>query len=231
MVIGGSATETEVIDLADSNMKCTSSYGKLEAERQWPVGGLIRNTPILCGGKDLNEKVYDTCIRFAQNQTSSIKMNEKRFRSASVILNETTFWIMGGSTETYNDLLISTEFINLDSDTSINGPSLPMELDSSCAIKYNASHIYLTGGYYSGDQQRQDKVWIFNMYDINNATSSWTEGPKMKEARAVHGCTVLHQNQKSLIVVAGGWNEAGAVLSMEILDPLKSEWIEGKTDC
>ena len=135
MIIGGSANEIEVIDLADSNITCTSSFGKLEPERRWPVGGLIRNTPILCGGQDLNEKVYDTCIRFGQNQTSFIKMNEKRFRSASVILNETTLWIMGGSTETYNDLLISTEFINLDSDTSINGPSLPMELDSSCAIK------------------------------------------------------------------------------------------------
>ena len=149
MVIGGSATETEVIDLADSNMKCTSSYGKLEAERQWPVGGLIRNTPILCGGQDLNKKVYDSCILFGQNQTS-FKMNEKRFRSASVMLNETTLWIMGGSASDYMTL-ISTEFITLDSDTSINGPSLPRGMDNFCAIKYNTSHIYLTGGYYSGD--------------------------------------------------------------------------------
>ena len=226
--MGGSATETEVIDLVDSNITCTSSYGKLEAERQWPVGGLIRNTPILCGGQDLNEKVYDSCILFGQNQT--IKMNEKRFRSASVILNETTLWIMGGSTGPMT--LSSTEFITLDSDTSINGPSLPIEMDSSCAIKYNTSHIYLTGGYYSGDpwDVRQDKVWIFNIHDINSGTSSWTEGPKMKDPRAVHGCTVLHQDQKSLIVVAGGWNKAGAVLSMEILDPLKNEWIQGEKD-
>ena len=57
----------------------------------------------------------------------------------------------------------------------------------------------------------------------------------MKDPRAVHGCTVLHQDQKSLIVVAGGWNKAGAVLSMEILDPTintyKSEWIKGEKDC
>merc|ERR1719510_1393357 len=72
--------------------------------------------------------------------------------------------------------------------TSVNGPPLPKKLQGSCAVKYNNSHVYLTGGAHGFTvSTNEKKVWIF---DVDS--SSWTEGPTMNEARNDHGCAVLH---------------------------------------
>ena len=120
----------------------------------------------------------------------------------------------------------STELITLDSDISANGPELPMKLSFSCAVKYNDSHIYLIAGGcdYSSNV---NKVWIYNLYEGSN--SSWTEGPILKDARRAHGCTVIHHEQTSWIVVAGGYETGWERLqSVEVLDPNKNEWINGE---
>ena len=185
---------------------------ELESERISPVGGLINETPIVCGGYNFTGQDYDTCIVFGQTKTS-IKMNEPRSVAASVVLNETTLWILGGLAGRRR--LKSTELITLDPATSVNGPALPKALAGSCAVKYNDTHIYLTG---NGNQ-----VWIYNP-----GSSSWTEGPRMKNKRGSHGCIVLHHGQKSWIVVAGGYNNDGDYLkSMEILDPNENKWVRG----
>ena len=121
--------------------------------------------------------------------------------------------------------LSSTEFITLDPATSVNGPALPNELYASCAVKYNDTHIYLTGGLDASDWT--NKVWIYNTI-LDAGSSSWTEGPRMNNKRGTHGCTVLHHGQSSWIVVAGGYNSYGDYLkSMEILDPNTNKWVKG----
>ena len=50
--------QTDVIDLTDPSLICTSVFGELESVRTNSVGGLINETPILCGGR--NSK--DSCI-------------------------------------------------------------------------------------------------------------------------------------------------------------------------
>ena len=105
-------------------------------------------------------------------------MNEPRSRAASVALNETTLWIMGGLAGRSRRLK-STELITLDPATSVNGPALPNELYASCAVKYNDTHIYLTGGLV--DSGYTNKVLIFNTI-LNAGSSSWTEGPRMNNA-------------------------------------------------
>ena len=215
LIIGGNQNQTEVIDLTDFSLTCTSAFGELESIRRMAVGGLINGTPIVCGGEDISD-----CIVFGDTQIEKINLMENRHRSASVLLNDTNFWILGGhfSSGCYN----STELITLNADDSVSGPELPVELDSACAVKFNDSHIYLTGGYYSIDGSWADKVWIYNMFD-----SSWTKGPSMSGARSVHGCTVFDQ---SLIVVAGGWNYDTALSSVEILDPNMNQWVPGKNE-
>ena len=218
LVIGGGRyqKQTEVMDLTDTNITCKTTYRDLESQREYAVGGLINETPIVCGGRNLPE-YYDSCITFGQTKTS-IKMNEPRSSAASVVLNETTLWIMGGLAGRSRRLK-STELITLDPATSVNGPALPKALAGSCAVKYNDTHIYLTGS--------ANQVWIYNTI-LNPGSSSWTEGPRMKNKRSSHGCTVLHHGQKSWIVVAGGYNFYGDFLkSMEILDPNENKWVRG----
>ena len=194
----------------------------MESESRYAVGGLINETPIICGGKDSNRDRLDSCIVFGQTKTY-IKMQEKRSTAISVVLNETTLWILGG----WNDsgTVSSTELITLDAATSVNGPALPNKLGASCAIKYNSSHIYLTGGYNNSDQT--NKVWIYNTI-LDAGSSSWTEGPRMNNKRGTHGCTVLHHGQSSWIVVAGGYDGKKPVKRMEILDPNKKKWVQGE---
>ena len=223
MVIGGFTDDyqtdyqkqTEVIDLTDSSLTCTSAFGKLESVRRYAMGGLINEAPILCGGMNSNP----SCIVFGQAKTS-IKMNEPRSGAASVVLNETTLWIMGGSS-----FLSSTELVTLDPVTSVNGPELPNTLCCSCAIKYNDTRIYLTGG--NDGSGYTNKVWIYNTI-LDAGSSSWTEGPRMNNKLGTHGCSVLHHGQSSWIVVAGGYDGKKPVKRMEILDPNEKKWVQGE---
>ena len=189
MVIGGvNQKQTEVIDLTDSSLSCTSVFGELELVRKWSVGGLINKTPILCGGEDSNGDRYDSCLVFGQKKTTSIKMkgpymhsSGKRTNGASVVLNDTTLWLLGGLN--YRGRLSTTEFIKLDaasdSATSVIGPALPHILSDSCAVKYNNTHIYLIGGYTS---DYEDRVLIYN-----SILDKWTKGPRLNTGRIDHG--------------------------------------------
>ena len=195
------------------------------------MGGLINETPVLCGGTDDDDDRQDSCIVFG-NEITSIKMNVKRSGAASVVMNEKTLWIMGGESNNSTDRLSSTELITLFPPTSVNGPPLPKELNDACAVKYNESHIYLIGGHDNSDWTNQ--VWIYDTI-LDAGSSSWTEGPRMNNARGDHGCTILHYGDRSLIVVSGGVNLSvnpnttlDLLKSVEILDLDKNEWVQGE---
>ena len=150
-------------------------------------------------------------------------MNEPRSGAASVVLNETTLWIMGGLAGRRR--LKSTELITLDPAISVNGPALPKALAGSCAVKYNDTHIYLTDGFEGSEYK--NKVWIYNTI-LDAGNSSCTEGLRMNNKRDLHGCTVLHHGQKSWIVVAGGYDGHYGLKSIEILDPNEKKWVQGE---
>ena len=227
LVIGGDGHKnTEVIDLSDSSMRCTSTFGKLKSERRHAMGGLINETPILCGGEDSNGDRYDSCLLFGKTKTTSIKMKGpyihstgKRTEAASVVLNDTTLWLLGGLN--YRGRLSTTEFIKLDG--SVVGPALPHVLSGSCAIKYNNTHIYLIGGYTSDYENR---VLIYNTIH-----DSWTKGPRLNIARIDHGCGVLHHEGESWIIVIGGYSNGYGQTSVEVLDPNNGfpKWVQGET--
>ena len=229
MVIGGDGhKKTEVIDLSDSSVRCTSTFGKLKKERRNAMGGLINETPILCGGQDSNGDRYDSCIVFGHTKTSIIKMKGpymhstgKRSNAASVVLNDTTLWLLGGVN--YRGKLSTTEFIKLDNTaTSVVGPALPHVLQGGCAVKYNNTHIYLIGGYTS---DYEDRVLIYN-----TILDSWTRAPRLNIARDDHGCAVLHHEGESWIIVIGGYKNGYGQTSVEVLDPNNGfpKWVQGE---
>ena len=78
------------------------------------TGGSLQNSPIVCGGenkRDGNRKIFQDCVAIGQPEMG-MKMIEKRVGAASVALDQSTLWIVGGTDERYNDLR-STEFIKL----------------------------------------------------------------------------------------------------------------------
>ena len=150
-------------------------------------------------------------------------MTSKRTVSASVQVNTTTLWILGG----YNDSeqLDSSEFVQLDSAVGKPGPKLPYEVSHLCAVKYSEDKVYVIGGY--DGLSSLNKVLIFN--PMNNFTH--IEGPPMITERDSHACGIMSNGQQSKIVVIGGSGQQPgqeALSSVEIFDPTVNNWIPGK---
>ena len=57
------------------------------------TGGLLQNSPIVCGGYDGNYS--RDCVVIGQPEME-MKMIEKRDGAASVALDQSTLWIVGG---------------------------------------------------------------------------------------------------------------------------------------
>ena len=109
---------TEVINVSDDS---TYSFGDI-VERKGAVGGLLGSSPIICGVKDY--EYFDSCIMYQQSQWTQSHTMTFRVFSASVQLNSTTLWILGGDCIVCPDepILNTTEFISLNSSVATPGP-------------------------------------------------------------------------------------------------------------
>ena len=208
--------KTEIVDLSDPTMSCL-----LEdiPYRAYSAGGLLGTTPVICGGRDGNWNYLNDCIFYGTSE--SISMNAKRWHASSVALTNNKLWIMGGYGGYGNGRLDSTEFITIDG--TVNGPTLPEAVSSSCSVKFpDSGDVYLIGGYTSSGHT--NKVWMANP---SNEYATFNQGPSMMTARSVHGCSTMSIGTKSIIVTAGGFT-CNFLKSVEILDPLSNQWVAGK---
>ena len=215
---GHNTGSTEVIDMETPSLTC-QSFGTITT-RPRAVGGLLQEKPIVCGG--LSYSIRQSCHIFGESQT--VTMTQARYYAASVVLNSTTMWVIGGYSG--SSAVLSTEFITLEK--SVPGPSLPKELSFVCAVKYNESQIYVTGGY--GGSVISSLVYIFNPLD----NFSYIEGPGMNYRRQAHACAMMHFGGSSAIVVTGGYGGLSTSSSndylktVEIYDPSIGQWQMGK---
>ena len=59
------------------------------------TGGLLKNSPIVCGGYDSRD-----CVVIGKPEMEiRMKMIEKKYGAASVVLDQNTLWIVGGKDE------------------------------------------------------------------------------------------------------------------------------------
>ena len=211
----------EIVDLVYPNAKY-----QLLAENVPRVGGatggILQNSPIICGGFDDNDMFTSSKDCFVIGQPEmKIKMIKKRNYAASVTSNPSRLWIVGCENE--NGFLSSTEFIKL-GQHSVKGPDLPFTISCHCMIQYNEKSIYIIGGYQNGSYSR--KTWIV---DPTNGFKL-VEGPSLNERRAVHGCAKMTINGRTILVAAGGEGEKDfkTLDSVEILDPSENNiWTPG----
>merc|ERR1712062_948699 len=214
----GKTLETEVIDVSSSSS--SSPFGDISLGRNGAVGGLLGSTPILCGGYTNTSE--DSCISFKNSQwTKTHEMTTKRASAASVQLNSTTMWILGGknSDDRLDSTEFSTEFLRADSSVGIPGPKLPIPMTGFCTVKFSDHQVYIIGGYTG--TEKLNKVYIYNPMD----GFTHIEGPALINKRNYHACSVMSNGQQSKIVVAGG--ASGGLSSVEIFDPTVNNWILG----
>ena len=143
-------------------------------------------------------------------------MNSERYVPSSVALSNERIWILGGKDENWNRL-DSTEFITIDG--SVNGPTLPEAVFGHCSVKLN-NLIYLVGGYTTTTTKN---VWVANPSN----GYAFVQGPSMITDRYYHSCGTMSIGSTSIIIAAGGSIESYD-RSVEILDPLSNQWVEGK---
>ena len=151
-------------------------------------------------------------------------MTTKRGLAASVQLNSTTLWILGGR-KADQDYLDSTEFIRADSSFGLQGPKLPKAMHSFCVIKYSEQQVFIIGG--RRGNERLNTVYILNPMDDFN----YIYGPPLKNSRGDHACGLMSNGQQSKIVVAGGsskYVDFFFISSVEIFDHTVNNWITGK---
>ena len=207
----------EIVDLLNPTAKYELLANNVPRVR-FATGGLIQNTPIVCGGEDNKFSISGDCVVIGQPEME-MKMIEKRSLAASVALDQNTLWIVGG----YNgSSLKSTEFIKL-GQPSVKGPDLPFTISGHSMIQYNEKSIYIIGGWQNGPGF-SIKTWIVdptNEFQI-------TEGPSLNEGRQCHSCAKMTLNGRTILVVAGGVGNNGHLDSVEILDPTENNvWTQG----
>ena len=136
---GDGKTKSEVIDLSlDSKNQC-NKWVDHPGPKVWnAIGGLIGDTPLICGGDGGYSFDGDECYIFTGHTSVFItKMSFPRGRAASVVIDEKMLWITGGWSEINGGEAWgpsdTSEYVNLDG--SIPGKN---HLNRSCA----ESHIY-----------------------------------------------------------------------------------------
>ena len=114
----------------------------------YATGGLLQNSPIVCGGYDVQSNESQDCVVIGQPEIE-MKMIEKRNYAASVALNQSTLWIVGGwnghivnNAIDINDIHSSTEFIKL-GQPSVKGRDLPFTIWGHSMIQYDEKSIYI----------------------------------------------------------------------------------------
>ena len=148
-----------------------------------------------------------------------------RCNASCVQLDDTSLWIVGGDNHSH-DTLKSTEFIALDkctnakdySEETQTGPEIPFSIYDHCILKFNENSIYLIGG--EQNDKISNKTWIVD----SRKNFQITDGPPLNRKRKGHCCAKFENKAgKILFVVAGGFDGATFLDSVEILDPLSDQ--------
>ena len=222
MIAGGDGRfllKTEVVHLTKSDS--TLSFGHIPHQRYGAAGAMFANGPILCGGENGALDYFNSCISFQNSKWSkSHSMRSKKGFPAGVLINSTTFWILGGIYH-IADHQDTTEFIIQDQTNGVPGPRLPYGIDSMCAVKRSEKEIFVIGGMGS-DSDLGKEVWI---YDPQNEFAR-NRGPSLHTNRFGHSCSTMTDGEKIVIIVAGG-EYAESLKTVEIYDPTDKTWHSG----
>jgi len=188
------------------------------------TGGLIENTVMICGGRVLGS-ISDKCYSLtSQKATLVTHMSVARSHIASIVLNDNTLWVTGGSTDElyYSAALSSTEKVTLNG--IMPGPDLPMALRSHAMVAINTTASIVIGGL-DGSYTASASTFYYD-----HIGGEWINGPSLIHARSYHAAGIVTDEvtDENYLSVTGGSNinSNGAKDSTEIL--LDGKWVPGK---
>ena len=89
--------EPEIINMENEDLFCSQNFGNYPQAISYPVGGLVENKIIICGGHffDTSSHSSDEChILNPSGSDFLAKMHHRRAGASSALYN-TTLWITG----------------------------------------------------------------------------------------------------------------------------------------
>jgi len=235
--LGSNATlaSTELYDPAAN----TFAVGpEMHAPRDHHTATVISSGPnagkiLLAGGEDRDNGVvslastelYDPASnKFAVGPT----MNASRYAHTATIIasgpNAGKILLAGGF-NTGDGPLISTELYDPAANKFAVGPTINAarfgHTATSIASGPNAGKILLAGGFDSNDSLASTEIY-------NPATNKFAVGPTLNAARRFHTATVIASGPNAgKILLAGGLNNKGPLLSTELYDPAANKFVVG----
>ena len=228
ILVCGSHVIQEIIDLINVEFR----YELLDkrATRHNAVGGILQNQPIMCGGNFLYGFTKEIIV-VGKPEIQPFLSNNQRVRASSIVLNNATLWITGGTNPlggTINST--TTEFITLGRQYHPDEfPKIPFNLSAHSMIQLDSQTAYIIGGKHDGlgpfnlgfvplnsQFNSSNKTWFVNL-DHNY---EFSEGPSLNKARILTSCAKMKFNGKEILVVAGGYCKSlpNVGSSTEILD-------------
>lgn len=187
--------QTEVFSLSEVVGKKCKNLASYPVKVSGASGALISSKLVICGGSSGNQTPSDQCFSFdplQQKWQKAGNLQKPRVVSSSIEINGQLF-MTGG----YN--LNSTEFFDIASKKSRSGPDLPHKMNFHCIVKLNSTTALIIGGVNGADVYK--KTYYFSIPDGN-----FGEGPDLLQGRCHHSCGILHTQEGSYVVVAGGFN-------------------------
>ena len=223
ILVCGSHVIQEIIDLINVEFR----YELLDkrATRHNAVGGILQNEPIMCGGNYLYGFTKEIIV-VGKPEIQPFLSNNQRVRASSIVLNNTTLWITGGTNPLRGTInSTTTEFITLGRQYHPDEfPKIPFNLSAHSMIQLDSQTVYIIGGKqeWSGGvgpfhfQFNSRKTWFVNL--DNNY--DFSEGPSLNKERILTSCAKMKFNGKEILVVAGGYCKSlpNVGSSTEILD-------------
>ncbi len=224
LICGGNnpSTDTcELINLASSASTCKNPPN-FPATVYRAIGGLgFKGNPIICGGYQNGDR-SNKCFSLENNEwVYSASMKSVRYAAAEAQLKDGKLLVTGGYDGSV--YLNSAEMLTEEGWES-NIPSLPVTISGHCIVTINSTTVMVIGGYQNGEWY-SGKTFYFTFGE-----ESWTEGPELKNKRAVHSCGIIRRNKESQemsIIVAGGYGGSSYLSSVEVLDEGSNEWQTG----
>ena len=196
-----------------------NNWPDFPAFRSGATGGLIGNTAMICGGAT-DISYHSNCYSLtSEKATSATQLSLTRVGAASVVLNEKTLWVTGGSGGGG-----STEYVTVT--RTMFGPNLPMAHQwhyGYAIVAINRTCSMVIGGHDFFPDDYSASTYI---YDHNQG--EWINGPSLIQARYLHAAGIVTDavTDEQFVAVTGGFYYPDYLDITELLQD--GEWVEGK---
>ena len=170
MVVGGYNFDNEDLDDAEivglDGASACMKPNEYPTKSQGMVGTFVDGMALFCGG----DPYTSDCFAYDfENEIWLPKgsMGSPRGYAGAVMLNDSHWWITGGS-ESFRRYLNTTELYNIAEDSFSPYVELPTAIDEHIVLKIDDTHFFFCCGV----------VWFGRSFFFDLETETWTEAPE-----------------------------------------------------